>query len=227
MTYGSLLTELGYSGNILKAHAGDFSVPSFTIDAPFKGAYGFPPIIVPLWSNGAWPGYIGISTKWFGMKEEGFLSYYSESQIISEIAKSFEQLAAWLTFDFLCNIPNESEVGRFAESIGLCRPGEVERYFDGCSDINDLSRLAVFKSDLPQAVVGGRGNVQPAWVQKGVNKNRVMSLLDNGDFVGAWYAINSPGLSRGEIRNFLDIIAPFAEDERFFHLVECWCRANP
>lgn len=222
MNYSSLLTELGISPEIVAAHEGKYPVPKFTLAAPPKGRYGFPPIIIPIWSNADWPGYIGVVTSWFGGCENGFVKHYSGSQITYEIALSFEQLGVWLAFDFLCNVPNSSEVGDFAQSLGLFAQDKIEDYFRDCQDYSDLAKLPVFGTKLPKVLSAGPQNGVPDWVLPRTSKAKVLGAIAQGNYHLAWQGINSPGLDRHEIVELLDIISPFASDIRFEHLVECW-----
>ena len=226
MNYRTLLAELGFKEEVLGVHEGKVEVPKHSLIAPFEPGYGFPPIIVPLWSDGALPGYIGVVTRWFGGEDRGFIKYYSASQYASEIALTFDQLKAWLTFDFLCNIPDAKEVGSFAESIHLCARDKVEEYFSGCNDYPDLIELSEFKSDLPQFLIGGSNNSQPSWVQPHSAKAEILEQIEQGDFLDAWHGINSPGLTRNETIYLLQKIAPFSGDERFHQLVDCWTEAQ-
>ena len=222
MNYGILLAELGFSEALIAAHEGKLPVPRFTLAAPSRRHYGFPPIMVPIWSIPGLPGYIGVVTSWFGGDEYGYIKYYSGEPYASEIAKSFKQLAAWLTFDFHCNVPDPAEVGEFAEAIGLCKKDEVDQYFVDIQSKNDLVKLPVFAADLPNYLGKGEENSCPNWVVPNVSSAEVFSQIEGGNYHLAWCGINSPGLEREEIVQLLDKIAPFAEDDRFADLVKCW-----
>jgi hypothetical protein len=224
--YSSLLADLGFSQQVIDSQDGKVFVPRFSLMAPFDPRYGFPPIIIPLWSNEYWPGYIGVITSWFGGTETGFAKYYSSSQYLAEVALTFDQLKAWLCFDFLCNIPDYEEVGIFAQSIGLCQKNEVEEYFINCTDYPDLKNLPVFMDKLPQFLVGGSCNSQPSWVLPSTNKNEIISLIERKEYLRAWHGINSPGLTREDIVELLEAIAPFSTDVKFGDLVECWIQSS-
>lgn len=226
MNYVTLLASLGFAQEVCNAHLGKIQVPEFTLTAPYNPQFGFPPMMIPLWSNGAWPGYIGVITRWFGGDEAGFVKYYAEEQALSEIALTFDQLRAWLAFDFLCEVPDLDEVGNFAESIGLCPKERVEEYFVHCHERADLSTLPEFSNGLPASLLHGEESSQPGWVRDGVHKSDIETMIARGQHRQAWHGINSPGLERDDIAALLTLIAPFANDARFGDLVACWKQAN-
>ncbi len=222
MGYEILMRELGFEQLILDAYNGKVKMPKYSLDAPFDPVYGFPPALIPIWSSRAWPGYVGIVTSWFGGTEHGFVRYFSEGQTMSEIALTFDQLKAWLAFEFLCEIPDENEVGDFAEAIGLCARDRVEDYFSDCADFSDLIKLDEFKSNPPKYLVNGSRDSQPSWVQQTVNKKEISNLIEIGDYQQAWNCINSPGLERRDIVDLIEKIAPYSNNARFYKLIECW-----
>lgn len=226
MSYSDLLVQLGFSEEVIDAHNGKIKVPKYSLEAPFDSRYGFPPIVIPLWSDSSWPGYIGLVTNWFDGSEHGFVKYYSNDQYVSEIAMTFDQLKAWLTFDFLCNIPEQSEVEEFAESIGLCPGTKAEHYFKNCNDFQDLKYLDVFKSELPQFLAKGARDSEPLWIRNKTTKENVLQLIENKQFGEAWRHINSSGFSYEDTIELLEKIGPFSSDSRFRLLVDCWIRSN-
>ncbi|NHZ97649.1 hypothetical protein [Massilia sp. CCM 8734] len=226
MNYVTLLASLGFAQEVCDAHLGKIQVPQFTLTAPYKPQFGFPPMMIPLWSDGAWPGYIGVITRWFGGDEAGFVKYYAEEQALSEIALTFDQLKAWLAFDFLCNVPDPDEVGNFAASIGLCAKERVEDYFAHCQEHSDLSALPAFAIGLPKFLLNGEEDSQPGWVRDSVRKPDIETMIAHGQYQQAWHGINSPGLERDEIAALLRLIAPFANDARFDDLATCWTQSN-
>jgi hypothetical protein len=61
MDYVDFLRKHGYSKEIVRLAEGGIDIPKYTFKAPADPVFGFPPVLIPLWSNSAWPGYIGIS----------------------------------------------------------------------------------------------------------------------------------------------------------------------
>lgn len=225
MSYSELLRELRFPQLIIDAHEGKIAVPKYTLTAPFSPSYGFAPILVPLWSDGNLTGYIGAVTSWFGV-DKGFVRYYSESQEAEEIALTVEQLMAWLAFDFRSNSAEVDEVGEFAQSVGLCPADQVDAYFAGCREPSDLRKLEVFKTNLPQFLIGGPRDPDPLWSRSKMTREAIVSLIERGDYRRAWHGINSPGLSLEDVAFLLKRIAPFSGDPRFKTLVECWMRSS-
>jgi hypothetical protein len=222
MNYASLLREIGASSQIVSAHEGEITVPKYTLTAPFKAQYGYPPAIIPLWSNADWPGYIGVVLPWFGGAEYEFVKIYSDSGFMSEIALSFDQLSAWLAFDFLCNVPDAHEVGEFAESIGLCSKDDVENYFRDCKDQHDLIKLPVFKDRPPRILTEEAADGRPAWILPKTSKNEIINFIDQGDLRTAWYGINSLNFRSKDVDELIDYISLHSKNAHFLQLVECW-----
>jgi hypothetical protein len=228
MNYKILLANNGASSTLLSIFDGEIEVPHFTLEAPVNPSFGFPPILVPLWSNGSWPGYIGVVKDWFGDRPDIYVEFFSELGSFTEIAKTFEQLQAWMVFDFLCNVPASDEVERFAESIGFCDADDIDDVFVDCDDVSDLALLDLFKGNLPAAVDDSEGEGVPEWHISPLNKADIRSLISNGSFEKAWYALNCSKLEISETKLILDELLHVIGDkkEQFSQLINCWCNIH-
>lgn len=227
MDYVDFLRKHGYSKEIVRLAEGGIDVPKYTFKAPADPVFGFPPVLIPLWSNSAWPGYIGISKHWFGPAHESFVQFFVEDLSFVEIARSFQQLKAWMVYDFLCNVPDFDEVGKFANSIGFCAPEEVAAIFEGVSDVQDLTKLSVFGLDMPAILKHPDRHGTPEWVVEAPRLNDTQVLIDKGFYEEAWYQLNSALVERSEILKLLDVLRPRAKEECAFRdLIICWTESN-
>jgi hypothetical protein len=226
--YKELLDKCGYSKEIIDIASGKIKVPDFTIQAPFDPSFGFPPALIPLWSNGSWPGYIGLIKHWFGDRPDTYVQFYSDSYSFIEVAKNLDQLKAWLVFDFLCNVPEPDEVGRFAESIGFCKAGDVDNIFAKCEDISGLRNLDVFNANLPAVIEKGEELGEPDWILKPATIEEIRKLIVADQFESAWYKLNSNALDKLEVRDILKSMSAATGDKEqlFKDLIVCWESVN-
>lgn len=224
MSYKKILEKSGYQKEIFRIIDGEIAVPDFTVDASINFAFGFPPVLIPLWSYGSWPGYIGIAKQWFGDKPDSFVQYFSESNTFVEIAKDFEQFKAWMVFDFLCNVPEPDEVGRFAESIGFCAAGDVDKIFADCDDVSELGSLDIFSGNLPSVIANGEDHGEPEWVVDDASIDSIQKLIATGDFENAWYQVNSGVFSKVEVLGVLNSLSNSLRDvdNLFDDLISSW-----
>lgn len=226
MSYIDLLQKIGSNAKLLDCAVGNLAVPEFTVEAPFDSSFGFPPGLMPVWSNGDWPGYIGVWLQWFGRnREPSYARYFVESQNVQELASTFEQFIAWMTYDFWINVPeeDEEEVGAFAESIGLCKASEVGRVFDGIGGLSDFEKLDAFSGGLPDSFRDRYA--KPTWFLP-FSELELDDQIKSENWENVWYMINSPGWSVSVVRKTLPILRPHADSVLFPELVECWNDAH-
>lgn len=227
MNYVDFLRKHGYSKEVVRLAEGEIDVPEYTFEAPADPIFGFPPVLIPLWSSSSWPGYIGIARHWFGPAKESFVQFFVEDFSFVEIARNFQQFKAWMVYDFLCNIPDFDEVGKFASSIGFCAPEEVVAIFEEVSDVQDLTKLNVFASDLPAILKHPDRHGKPEWVVEMSLQNDNQVLIDKGFYEEAWYQLNSSLLERSYVLKLLSALRPRAKEECAFRdLISCWAESN-
>ena len=101
MTYSRLLRAIGAPSQVVAACEDQISLPRFTLRTGAGAGFGFPPIVIPIWHSGDWPGYIGMVVPWFGGSEYGFVRYESEKGDMQENARTPNQLYTAITFDIL------------------------------------------------------------------------------------------------------------------------------
>ncbi|MDP1979214.1 hypothetical protein [Undibacterium sp.] len=227
MNYLDFLSKHGFSKEIQNIAKGGVAVAEFTFKAPADLSFGFPPVLIPLWSEGSWPGYIGIARHWFGDQPDTFIEYFSGETSAIEIAKNLSQLKAWLVFDSLCNVPDLDEVGQFAESIGFCGSNEVEAIFEECEDVSGLANLDIFKENLPSVLKNGEKLGKPEWWLPPSGLNEIRNHINCGRFDLAWCQLNSGGFEASEIADILNLLSNHVERKAEFRdLIICWGNAN-
>ena len=220
MGFGQLIKDLNIPSEILDCATGTVRVPEFTINAPFDPSFGFPPAIIPIWSNSSWPGYIGVLKHWFGQDNSYcYCQYYAETNQFFEIARNFEQFRAFMVYDFLRNVPDFDEVGEFAEDIGLCKSFQVEKYFTGCRVLEDLLSLDVFHHDPPSLLVDGE---KPQEWAVSYSIEKFEAAIVEGRWDDLWFLTNSPGWTVAGTKRALGVLRGHARDALFNELVECW-----
>jgi hypothetical protein len=180
MGYIEFLSKNGFPQNVVDIAKGLVKVPDYTVQASADLSFGFPPVLILLWSNPGWPGYIGIAKHWFGNRPDTFVQFYTAEYSFVEVARNFDQLKAWMVFDFLCNVPAPEEVSEFAESIGFCAANDVDDIFSDCEDISDLAKLSVFKDDLPAVIKKEKGKRKK---EKGKRKSKEKGTEGLGGFM--------------------------------------------
>ena len=180
-----------------------------------------------LWSDPDWPGYIGIAKDWFGGRRDTFVQFFVEDFFFVEIARSLEQLKAWMVFDFLCNVPAPDEVGRFSESIGFCAADDVENIFSDCEVVSDLAKLNIFKKDLPPVIGKGEEFGAPEWLMETSGVAEIRGLISASQYERAWNQLNSTVISKPEVADILDTLSlHVTEKDAFKDLIACWSASN-
>lgn len=224
MTYIDFLIQHSFPEEVILIAEGKVNVPRFTVSAPADLIYGFPPGLIPLWSNSSWPGYIGLMTQWFGDTRHYFVKFYVECHSFTEIARDIEQLKVWMTFDFLCNVPDADEVGRFAESIGLCRGDELEDMFAKCQTVHDLIQIPCMNSAPPHGIMD---KSRAIGANQSEDISHIYELIEQRDYHSAWQSLNSRPFKHETVVGILDALAPHSMDtKRFNDLIQCWLHAR-
>src|SRR5262245_10986258 len=75
----------------LKILDGTIKHPSYGVKNPFE-CYGFPPALLPLWSDGSGPSYVGFWKHWFCDRQQTIAYFSVEEGRAYEVARNFEQL---------------------------------------------------------------------------------------------------------------------------------------
>ncbi len=93
--YSSIYRDIGVSDLLASVAAGEVSLLSPDLQAPF-GPYGFPPGLIPLWSESSVLRYVGLWWHPFSGREAAFVRYSVAGHYpVREIARTETQLFAY------------------------------------------------------------------------------------------------------------------------------------
>lgn len=130
---------------------GAIALPSAFAEAPACW-YGFPPALIPLWSESSGPCYFGYWKHWFIEREPTFVQMYVESSLTLEVARNPGQLFALAAIRAIVECDQVSpRVAAFAAAVGidnLCQIDTVS--LDTGDGMPGLLRLDQFAADLPR-----------------------------------------------------------------------------
>lgn len=186
-----------------------------------------------------------------------FVRYHVETKQFTELARTADQLRAWLVFGFLCNVPDVEEVAAFAVETGLCSFDEFDSYFSDYQEKEELARHPLFAHQLPRALVLdganeysgdfpvgeddlrrycafevlGQVDIQaphvPPWFGR-ANKPKVFQrLLSSNDQQGAWFCLNSSGWRSWEMKSAIHQLASASRIEGLVLLADWLSHSVP
>ncbi|KAB0514796.1 MULTISPECIES: hypothetical protein [Pseudomonas] len=130
---------------------GSIRPPICTLDAPAQW-YGFPPALIPLWSDGSRPTYIGYWRHWFVDREPCFVKMYVAAEHMTiEIARTPAQLMGVLA---MMSISVEDavtpELEQFAQAVGLDCLEELEaQSLKTGDDPQGFANVELFSKETP------------------------------------------------------------------------------
>lgn len=130
---------------------GQLKLPLATFEAPAKW-FGFPPALIPLWSDGSGPTYIGIWRHWFAEREPTYVKMYVGSgRMTVEIARTAEQLLALVAVMAISERDGvENDLINFANNVHLLNLEEIDNVtLASGDDAPGLIRIDQFKTKTP------------------------------------------------------------------------------
>src|SRR4051794_2545699 len=93
--YLEFLEKLG-SSRLRVCASGEAGVPLPNYNAPAEW-HGFPPALVPIWSDGSGPSYLGLWKHWFSARPISCVrQYVGLGHLTVEIARTEEQFFAYV-----------------------------------------------------------------------------------------------------------------------------------
>jgi hypothetical protein len=118
--YSHIYRLLGLEVRLVHLAGGEIAPPLDSMSAPFY-CYGFPPALIPLWSENTGPRYAGLWKHWFLPRQGTFvLCSVDESYRVMEIARTAEQLLDWLLYYSLyVDEDGEPEFRAFASAAAV------------------------------------------------------------------------------------------------------------
>lgn len=131
---------------------GAVALPSAFAEAPACW-YGFPPALVPLWSEPSGPCCFGYWKHWFIAREATFVQMYVESSLVLEVARNPGQLFALAAIRAIVECDEVSpSVEAFATAVGIANLDQIDTVsLDTGDGMPGLARLDQFALDLPRA----------------------------------------------------------------------------
>jgi hypothetical protein len=153
--YRKLLARLGASTALCNCQDGVIKAPMATLDAPF-GWYGYPPALIPIWSDGSSPSYLGIWKHWFIEREMTYVETYLESGCRStEIARTEDQLFSYVIILAITAHDGISPgIVDFAKRTGVNNLDEIDQLtLDIGDNTRGFSRLPQFASKTPLEMI--------------------------------------------------------------------------
>ncbi len=149
-----LLAALGLPEALVSLASGDIQVASLPAWEMPPENYGFPPALIPLWSDGGGPSYYGYWRHW-AVARSGTYVHVSVEQgyRASEIARTAEQLLRVVLLQAICTEDALSQrLRELAETLGV---NDVERLneisLSTGDDLRGLLLHPLFAADPPRA----------------------------------------------------------------------------
>jgi hypothetical protein len=155
MNVKTALEALGLPHALVACADGSIDPPICTLQAPAEW-YGFPPALIPIWSDGSRPTYIGYWKHWFVDREPTFVTMYVGSDRMTvEIARTPEQLMAVLAMMSMSLEEGVTpELEQFAKAVGLDCLGALDaQSLKSGDDPKGFANVEPFKTLTPLASV--------------------------------------------------------------------------
>ena len=142
---------LGLPWQLVSCATGDIQTPLPDLAAP-AAWYGYPPALLPIWSGGSGPRYIGYWKHWFSKRRPSYVEMFVGSgRMTLEIARTPQQLYSVIAIDAIgLEEGVGATVGTFAEQVGLENLDEIDRVSMATGDDPlGLAAIGEFQSQTP------------------------------------------------------------------------------
>ena len=118
--YKLALEALGLPNTLVRCATGEISPPLASLEAPALW-FGFPPALVPVWSYGSRPTYLGCWKHWFSDRVPTFVEMFLGSDRMTlEVARTPDQLLALACVRAIVSGDGVSpSIEKFADEVGL------------------------------------------------------------------------------------------------------------
>ncbi|NHZ89671.1 hypothetical protein F2P45_11705 [Massilia sp. CCM 8733] len=154
--YARVYELLAWPDALRRCAAGEIALPIGLAEAPAYW-YGFPPALIPLWSEPSGPVYYGCWKHWFIEREPTFVKAYVECPWTTrEVARTPAQLFALAAISAIVDGDAVTpQVEAFARAVGIDNLGQLDSVsLDSGDDAAGLVRLDQFAADVPLACCG-------------------------------------------------------------------------
>lgn len=261
--YLKLIASLNLNSLIGSCMSGEIACPMEGFDAP-PYWYGFPPALIPIWSRGARPKYLGIWKHWFVQRDISFVEMYVASgRMTYEVARSSEQFFSYVVLSAIVEADGLTpEIEHFSKLVAIENLDDIDQVSieSGDSPVG-FQKLMQFHSNVPLNCVSDFDSYSgsfPVVLPNGysarlenasefefpIESMEVLSKIDGrppwlvnttesclslfkmclaeGDFKGAWFALNSRGWRIEDARVAIQELADAAKDQQFDIMVSAW-----
>ena len=158
--FREVLSGLGLPNSIQECALGKIESPIVALDAPFHW-YGFPPALIPIWTEASGPNYYGYWKHWFIDRDPSFVKMYlgAEREVV-EIARSVEQLFCYIIVRAICiNDGIDPAVEAFASSVGINNLTEIDEVtLDTGDNPKRLVNISQFRNNIPLVSIENESN---------------------------------------------------------------------
>lgn len=136
--YQKLYEVLGLSRRLQGCASGEIKSPIIGLKSPAEW-YVFPPALIPIWSDGSSPYYIGYWKHWFTDRKPCYVQMYVDAgYMVKEIARTEAQLFALMTIEaIVADDEVTPDIHDFAISVGV-------------SNLQELDNLTLISGDDPK-----------------------------------------------------------------------------
>jgi len=118
--YLKTFEALNLPSTVSRCASGAIKPPTANLVAPADW-YGFPPALMPIWSDGSGPIYLGIWKHWFVDRKYSFVKMYvSSGRLVVEVARTAEQLCTLVSMMSICERDGiEDDLLAFAKEVNI------------------------------------------------------------------------------------------------------------
>lgn len=150
-SYAKVFESLYFPATVSQCAAGTIKPPLATFKAPAEW-YGFPPALIPIWSDGSRPTYIGAWKHWFTDRKPTYIKMHvGAGRMTIEIARTVEQLFALAAMMSISEQDGvESDLVNFAKTVGLQNLDQINAVsLMSGDDARGLAVIDQFKNQTP------------------------------------------------------------------------------
>jgi hypothetical protein len=177
--YAKLLKSLNFKNEVIQCAEGIIVPPLATFQAPVEW-YGFPPALIPIWSDGSRSTYIGVWKHWFIDRKQSFVKMYvGANRMTIEVARTTDQLFAIIAMmsisendgitDNLIDFAKKVEINNLEQidSVSLVSGDEPHGLvmidqFDSNVPFESVSAVVDYSGDFPSGIFD---DSKPWWLK--------------------------------------------------------------
>ncbi len=158
--YAKVYEDLDLSRPLIDCALGRVDSPVMGLESP-AGWYAFPPALIPLWSDGSRPTYIGAWKHWFIDQARTFVKMYVASERLTvEIARTPEQILSVVAMMAISVDDGiEPTLEKFAKEVGLKNLAEIDEVsLNSGDDPKGFTNIGCFATKTPLESVSDKQN---------------------------------------------------------------------